>query len=563
MRALFVSSGSFLVACGGGGDAGGDATDASTRDASVDANDAPNGETNPIFDAPTRCTPLDGGDDGGVGPSHPIYPWPRYETSGALGPAVHTACVDTSALSSHAKLDALVDEALAAVGLKASKVGDCACDWTFRFSSTPPPMNADAQKTWAAAGANAERYVAVTDVTAPRPTTILHAVSERAALYALRAALAHRSPDGRPAAATIVDYPSFSSRGIVEGIYGPSGASSLRAPWTVKDRITTIRLMDRLRENVFLYGPKSDPYARANWRTPYPLGGDGEGQAIQVAAHECDARMIAFYWSISPGYSGPAFDFASAASDFGALTAKIESVRALGVSRFALFLDDIASTNGTAAQHAQLINDLDDYLKKKDPTHHLIVVGRSYAFGPNGYTDTLGAMVHPDVDVMWTGTAIEPTTMSAGDMKSIDASLKRKVAIWDNWPNAPGSFTGRSGDLYTATSGYYSNPVLNEYPGPAYPWSTFAQVLGPIADFLWFSERYAPSPSYALWQPLLAAEVKIVAPCPPCGSLAPGWTCTGDRRSIQWCDATKSCITTVACPGACEIKPPGTPDVCN
>jgi hypothetical protein len=340
----------------------------------------------------------------------------------------------------------------------------------------------------------------------------------------------------------------------------------LYAPWTVKDRVTTIRLMSRLRENVFIYGPKSDQYARANWRADYPLGGGGEGQAIQVAAHECDKQMITFYWSISPGFAGPAFDFASEASDFAAITKKIESVRGLGVSRFALFLDDISSGNGTASQHAQLVNDLDDYLKKKDPTHHLIIVGRSYAFGPNGYTDTLGAALHPDIDVMWTGTDIEPTTMSAGDMKTIDASLKRKVAIWDNWPNTPGSFTGRTGDLYTATNGYYTNPVLNEFPGPAHPWSTFAEVLGPIADYLWDAERYASGTaggdSYKRWQPLLGDEEKIVAPCPPCGAIAPGWTCTADKSAIQWCDDTKACITTVSCPGKCILEASGVPDQC-
>jgi hypothetical protein len=574
-----LASTNLLVACSSNGDACDpgsvcehDDTGGVNNDSGIVHGDATPPDTGPIFDGTGTCPPIDGGADAGGGPAHPLYPDPRTASVGALGASVHTACVDTSALSSHAHLDALVSELVTGAGLASAKPGDCACEWTLRFQASAPALGADAQKTLTAAGSNPERYVVVTDVASSRPTSLLFAGSERAGLYALRAALAYATTDAadpkakHPAAVTVVDYPSFGARGIVEGIYGPSGASSLWAPWTVQDRITTIRLMSNLRENVFIYGPKSDDYARANWRTDYPLGGGGEGQAIQVAAHECDKQMITFYWSISPGFAGPAFDFASEAADFAAVTKKIESVRGLGVSRFALFLDDIASSNGTASQHAQLINDLDDYLKKKDPTHHLIVVGRSYAFGPNGYTDTLGASVHSDVDIMWTGTDIEPATMSAGDMKTIDASLKRNVAIWDNWPNSPGSFTGRTGDLYTATNGYYSNPVLNEYPGPANPWSTFAQVLGPVADYLWFAERYdsgsAGSDSYKRWQPLLGSEEKAVAPCPPCGSIAPGWTCTSDKSAIQWCDNSKSCITTVACPGKCILEPPGVPDQC-
>jgi hypothetical protein len=152
--------------------------------------------------------------------------------------------------------------------------------------------------------------------------------------------------------------------------------------------------------------------------------------------------------------------------------------------------------------------------------------------------------------------------MSAADMSGINASLKRKVTIWDNWPNAPGSYTGRSADLAAAVQGYYSNPVLNEFPGPAYPPSTFYAVLGPVADYLWSSKRYVQSPSgsYSTWQPLLA-KIPGVSGCTPCGSNAPGWTC-GAANEIAYCDFATACLSTHACPGGCQPKPPGQPDLC-
>jgi len=368
----------------------------------------------------------------------------------------------------------------------------------------------------------------------------------------------------------LVDWPSFSARGVVEGIYGPQSycdaATMDYLPWRVADRTQLLRLLSRLRENVFLYGPKCDPYTRSQWFNPYPPGSSDE-DVLRVALHETESELIDFWWSISPGVS---YNLADPSADWGKLAAKIDAMRALGVRHFALFLDDIA--DHSAGPQVALINQVDDYVKSKLPGEHLIVVGTTYcsdpgnAFncgGPNGYTDTLGAQVHADVEILWTGASVEPSTLSAADLKGINASLKRKVTIWDNWPNAPGAFTGRSADLPASVRGYYSNPVLNEYPGPANPPSTFHAVLGPIADYLWDADRYAkdPAASFKRWQPLLA---KASPGCTPCGSDAAGWTCDfSTAKQILFCDYTTACLTAHPCPGGCATKPPGSPDVCN
>jgi hyaluronoglucosaminidase len=524
------------------------------------------------------------GDDGGIAgcmarpSSSPapavtpaIYPAPRLLTVGMLGASIATVCVDTSALPQHTHLDALVPRLLGDAGLTAAS--GCACDYAITFTTMPPALSAD-DAALLAASSSSERHALTVQSVDGRGVAQLWAASERGALYALRAALALVEPDPadakakRVADATVVDWPSFGERGVLEGIYGPNSycdASTMDfLPWRVADRGQLLSLMSRLRENTFVYGPKCDPYARAQWRTLYPSGSSDE-DVIRVAIHQADQELLEFVWSISPGGD---YNFASPASDWQSLTAKIDSMIGLGVKHFALFLDDIA--DHSAGPQVGLINQLDDYVKQKLPGEHLLVVGTTYCSdpsntfncgGPNAYTDTMGAQVHSDVEILWTGASVEPSTMSAADMKAIDASLKRPVTIWDNWPNAPGGFTGRSADLPGAVRGYFSNPVLNEYPGPANPPATFFAALGPIADYLWMSDRYAknPSASYQAWQPIDPKQA-----CAPCGANSPGWTCDpSTKNQILFCDYTTKCLSALPCPGGCASKPAGTPDECN
>jgi hyaluronoglucosaminidase len=58
------------------------------------------------------------------------------------------------------------------------------------------------------------------------------------------------------------DYPAFPIRGIVEGLYGP--------PWSYSDRLDVIRFEGRHGMNIYICGPKDNPYHRKLWREPYP-----------------------------------------------------------------------------------------------------------------------------------------------------------------------------------------------------------------------------------------------------------------------------------------------------
>ena len=512
-----------------------------------------------------------------------LYPAPRYSALTTLGAKPSTACVDTAALPSHDALDALVGSILAEAGLKAGTPGSCACDWSLAFAHALPSLSPAASTAWSSAGSNPDRHVVVNVTGADgRATSTLYATSETAGLYALRAAVATLQ-SGRVASGEIVDWSTVAERGVVEGIYGPSNANadcgrstSYWLPYRMQDRLELVRLLSRLRMNVFMYGPKCDDYSGPGaWSTPYPTD---VAELVQTTARLADAQLVRFVWAIRPLTF---FSDGGYATELAALEAKLDQLRSLDVRHFALFWDDSYDYAGSVAQQIQLMNDVDAYVKSKDPSDHLTVVGQpycsgsSFCSGPDATTDAFGSGLHPDIEIFWTGPGVEPTTIAASDLAGIDGSYRRKVTIWDNWPCAGASycspgFHGRAADMPGAIQGYFANPVLDEYNGPALPVVQFFQVLGPISDYLWNAQAYAASTasedaSYQRWQPLLTElEPKVGSTCVPCGSYGAYWTCsTTNKQHIEFCDPVTSCLTDIPCPNGCQPQPAGQADICH
>ena len=55
----------------------------------------------------------------------------------------------------------------------------------------------------------------------------------------------------------IVDWPVIAERGVVEGFYGN--------PWSFDDRVSQLRFYGDNKMNVYIYGPKDDPWHNARW----------------------------------------------------------------------------------------------------------------------------------------------------------------------------------------------------------------------------------------------------------------------------------------------------------
>jgi hypothetical protein len=166
-------------------------------------------------------------------------------------------------------------------------------------------------------------------------------------------------------------------------------------------------------------------------------------------------------------------------------------------------------------------------------------------------------------------------------MSGVDWSFKRKMSIWDNWPTSTGccggaaaapKMTGRSNDLATTITGFYTNPVVNECGpecGSAMHIDDFIKHLGPVADFAWGPAHYNANvdASYARWSPIMSAFESDFAcsktACSGSGPVYPGWTCDAQKQGLYFCDSYNAdCVTAFACANGCSLQASGTPDVC-
>jgi hypothetical protein len=298
----------------------------------------------------------------------------------------------------------------------------------------------------------------------------------------------------RSATATIADFPSFRERGIVEGFYG--------TPWSHQDRIDILRFEGAHGMDVYYYAPKDDPYHRRLWSDPYP---PREFKRLGELVSTAHANFVDFCFAISPGLSM----VYSSAEDFAKLTAKLASVGKLGVTCFALFLDDVppelqhpedlAKFRTLAGAHTALINKLYDHLKAQSSENRLVVTPTTYAqaWGRRDYIRELGAGVNRDVPMVWTGPDTFSPAITVAQAQEWGEFLKRKPLVWDNFPvndSEPwrlhlGPLRGREAGLAEATAGYFSNP-MNQARASMMPLAT-------VADYLWNPNAYDPERSLA------------------------------------------------------------------
>ncbi len=291
------------------------------------------------------------------------------------------------------------------------------------------------------------------------------------------------------AIAIIADYPSFALRGVVEGFYGP--------PWTHADRLELLHFEGQHGMNIYIYGPKDDPYHRKLWREPYPAE---QLERLGELADTAKENFIDFTFAISPGLSM----VYSSEADFQALARKLDSVARLGVSSFALFLDDVppdlahtedrARFNTLAQAHVHLINRLYDHLQSLSSDNRLTVCPTTYTngWGNRDYIKELGTGVNPAVPLIWTGTETIPRTITEAQAEEWGGYLHRKPLVWDNYPVNDDNpwwlnlqpLRGRDAGLFAAIQGLFSNPMIQ-------PQASLIP-LQTVADYLWNPPAYDP-----------------------------------------------------------------------
>ena len=256
--------------------------------------------------------------------------------------------------------------------------------------------------------------------------------------------------------AEITDYPDVPYRGVVEGFYG--------TPWSHEARLRQLDFYGRNKMNVYLYGPKNDPYhSTPNWRKPYP---EREAAQLKELVDKARENNVIFYWAIHPGQ-----DIKWNDEDRQNLLDKFEKMYQLGVRGFAVFFDDISGEGTKADKQADLLNYLDDhFVKVKGDVEPLIMCpteyNKAWSNVEGGYLTTLGEKLNKDIQIMWTGNSVI-ATIDRETMDFINPLLQRKAYIWWNFPVSDyvrdhllmGPVYGNASDIKDEMEGFVSNPM--------------------------------------------------------------------------------------------------------
>ena len=211
--------------------------------------------------------------------------------------------------------------------------------------------------------------------------------------------------------------PPVPFRGVVEGYYG--------RPWGTEGRLSILKFMGANGMNVFIYGPKDDPYHHCKWREAYPDAEMKDFARLLACAKE---NKVAFYWAV---HLGDGFR-KGRADDYGALFRKLGWMYDAGFRGFAVFFDDFGGSD--AEFHAEICNRVQkEFLEKKGDCAPLVMCPNVYWGTGQAYQKTLGAKLDGKVHVMWTGRGI-CSDITADDVRAIAADLRRPPFVWWNWP---------------------------------------------------------------------------------------------------------------------------------
>ena len=315
-------------------------------------------------------------------------------------------------------------------------------------------------------------YLKVTD-----KEIVIAAADERGAFYGVQSLLAMMKY-GKLQTCVITDFPDVAFRGVVEGFYG--------TPWSQEDRLSQFDFYAKNKMNVYIYGPKDDPYHRDKWRVPYPAEEAARLKVLLDAAHK---NGVNFYWAIHPGV-----DIKWTEADRDAMMNKLEVMYQLGVRSFAVFFDDIWGEGTKADKQAELLNYINtNFVKAKGDISPLVMCpteyNRSWANEKGGYLRTLGSDMDKSVEIMWTGNTVVHT-IDKESMQWINERIQRKGYIWLNFPVSDfvrdhillGPTYGNGLDIAEDLSGFVSNPMEHAESSKI--------ALYSIADYTWNMEAY-------------------------------------------------------------------------
>ncbi len=240
--------------------------------------------------------------------------------------------------------------------------------------------------------------------------------------------------------------------GVIEGFY--------RRPYTFNQRLDLIAFLSKIGLNIYVYGPKADPYHRKTWQKQYPVRILKEFEKLIKLSKR---YSVFFNYALSP-MSKPVTE---------RIIKKIATMVKIGGKHFSLFYDDIKVplTRETAEIQARTANELLKFLKKNTSHPALFFCPTQYrGFKKTEYIETIAKSLHKDIQIFWTGKRVVSRRITEKDIDRITKIINRPPLIWDNlFANdyVPGMiwkfpYRYRAPNIVKKVSGILINP-MNQY----------------------------------------------------------------------------------------------------
>ncbi len=214
--------------------------------------------------------------------------------------------------------------------------------------------------------------------------------------------------------------------GLIEGFFGRL--------WSWDARSAAIRFLAPHGFGFYLYAPKADPYLRRRWREPHP---DGERELLARFASDCRRAGMRFGIGLSPFelhlQSGPGWQ--------AALAAKFAHIDALPLDDLYVLFDDMrGDLPGLAERQAAIVH----FAAERSQASRLVccpsyysddpVLDKAFGMRPAHYLETLGRLLDPSIELMWTGEEVCAREFSPAHLAEVAGRMRCKPFLWDNYP---------------------------------------------------------------------------------------------------------------------------------
>jgi hypothetical protein len=249
--------------------------------------------------------------------------------------------------------------------------------------------------------------------------------------------------------------------GVIEGYFGRA--------WDWTARADVIARLVPAGYRFFHYAPKAEALLRKRWQEP--IGAEGLAPLANFAGQCRDAGMR-FGIGLTP--FGVQFGFGP--DERAALKAKLAELDAAGIDDCAILFDDMdGAIPDLAARQAEVMAFVLDHSRATRfflcPSYYSDdpVLDRVFGQRPDNYLADLGRLIDPAVAIYWTGEEVCARETSCGHLADVAELLRRKPALWDNYPVNDGprmsqylhlrAFTGRSAEAGALLSHHAINPM--------------------------------------------------------------------------------------------------------